>query len=145
MLAGGSIFSYGGDFGFMGLFIMRADLRKKGLGTVLWHRRRDHPIRRLKPGAAIGMDGVFDMVPFYERGSIKSAFRDVRYQGAALGRNDAGVIELGRTDFAEIAAYDCAFVPTSREAFLARWISAPGVMRENGKLAGYGVARPEVQ
>ena len=34
LAGGGSIFSYGGDFGFMGLFIMRADLRKQGLAIV---------------------------------------------------------------------------------------------------------------
>ena len=130
----------------MGLFIMRPDHRKKGLGTVLWHWRRDRLLERLKPGAAIGMDGVIDMVPFYERGEFRVAFRDVRYQGFAHGTNDANVVELGSADFAEIAAYDRAFVPTAREAFLMRWVSAVGVitmgMRESGRLTGYGVARP---
>lgn len=147
LAGGGTIFSYDGDFGFMGLFIMRADLRKKGLGTLLWHWRRDHLIARLKPSAAIGMDGVFDMVPFYERGGFKRAFRDVRYQGAALGGSDnPKIVELGGEDFSEIAPYDRNFVPASRDAFLARWISAPGVIirgvREKAALAGYGVIRP---
>ena len=83
LAGGGSIFSYGGAFGFMGLFIMRADLRRQGLGAVLWRWRRDRLIARLKPGATIAMDGVFDMAPFYERGGFKSAFRDIRYQGLA--------------------------------------------------------------
>ena len=44
MVGGGSILSYGGAAGFMGLFILRADLRRQGLGAVLWHER----LRRLR-------------------------------------------------------------------------------------------------
>jgi hypothetical protein len=146
LAGGGSIFSYSGDFGFMGLLIMRADLRKQGLGKVLWQWRRDRLLARLKPGAGICMDGVFDMVPFYERGGFKSAFRDVRFEGTAVGTSEPTAALLDSGDFPEIAVYDRAFVPAVREAFLARWITAPGVVtvgiRENGKLAGYGVARP---
>jgi hypothetical protein len=146
LAGGGSIFSYGGDFGFMGLFIMRADLRQKGLGTALWHWRLNRLLERLKPGAGICMDGVFDMVPFYERGGFKKAFRDVRYQGSAVGAADPEVVTLGTGDFAKIAAYDRGFLPAARDAFLARWIAAPGVitmgLHENDELAGYGVARP---
>lgn len=147
LAGGGSVFSYGGDFGFMGLFIMRADLRKRGIGSALWHWRRDHLLARLKPGAAICMDGVFEMVPFYERGGFKSAFRDVRFEGTSVGAVEpTGTVLLGSKDFQEIAAYDRAFVPAAREAFLSRWLAAPGVIslgvRENGTLAGYGVARP---
>jgi len=79
LAGGGTIISYGGRFGFMGLFIMRRDLRNRGLGTTLWHWRRDELRRRLDPDAAIGMDGVFDMVPFYERGGFKAVYRDLRY------------------------------------------------------------------
>lgn len=146
LAGGGSILSYGGDYGFMGLFIMRADLRKQGLGKVLWHWRRDRLLARLKPGAGVCMDGVFDMVPFYERGGFKSAFRDVRFEGIADGTSDPAAIILGNGDFPDIARYDRAFVPAARDAFLARWISARGVVtvgvRKNGNLAGYGVARP---
>ncbi|MDX2155974.1 MAG: GNAT family N-acetyltransferase [Hyphomicrobiaceae bacterium] len=146
LTGGGSIFSYGGGFGFMGLFIMRADLRRQGLGAALWHWRRDRLIARLKPGAAIAMDGVLDMVPFYERGGFRRAFRDVRFEGIANGAPDPAVVALGSRDHAEISAYDQAFVPASRDAFLSRWIAAPGVIalgaRAAGQLIGYGVARP---
>jgi Acetyltransferase (GNAT) domain len=74
------------------------------------------------------------------------AFRDLRFQGVASGVRDAGVVDLASADFAEIAAYDRAFTPAARDAFLAGWIAAPGVivmgLRENARLAGYGVARP---
>lgn len=146
LVGGGSIFSYGGDFGFMGLFIMRPDLRKQGLGTALWHWRRDQLIARLKPGAGIAMDGVFEMVPFYERGGFQSAYRDVRYQGIAAGTHDPAVQALDAADVPDVIAYDRPFFPASRETFLSRWIAAPGAiamgLRQNGALVGYGVARP---
>ena len=50
LAGGGSIFSYDGRFGFMGLFIMRGDLRNRGCAGVLAdaaaaagaHRLRSH-------------------------------------------------------------------------------------------------------
>lgn len=39
LAGGGTIFSYGGAFGFMGLFIVRRDLRSAGLGAKLWRHR----------------------------------------------------------------------------------------------------------
>jgi hypothetical protein len=143
---GGTIFSYGGRFGFMGLFIVRAGLRNQGLGAVLWHWRLNRLRQRLAPGASIGMDGVYDLVPFYERGGFRPAYRDLRFQGSAAGEEVPGTVALDGRDFAEIEQYDRAFVPAPREEFLRRWIEQPGArvvgLRENGALAAYGVARP---
>ena len=63
LLGGGTIFSYDGDFGFMGLFILRPDVRGQGLGAWLWHERVSRLKQRLKPDASIGMDGVLAMAP----------------------------------------------------------------------------------
>lgn len=146
LAGGGTIFSYDGKFGFMGLFIMRADMRGRGLGTELWHWRRDHLLARLDPGAAIGMDGVYDMVPFYERGGFKPAHRDVRYQGTAAGSAHPGVATLGEADFDDIDRFDRTCFPAPRTAFLRLWLTRPGVhvagVREEGRLVAYGVARP---
>lgn len=146
MAGGGSIFSYDGRFGFMGLFIIREDLRGQGLGTVLWHWRRDALLRRLEPGAVIGMDGVFDMVPFYERGGFKAAYRDLRYQGIATGRRSGRVVSLSMADFEDIEAFDRIFVPAPRKAFLKGWLGQTGAqtvgIREDGEIVAYGVVRP---
>jgi GNAT superfamily N-acetyltransferase len=146
LAGGGSIFSYSGRFGFMGLFIIRADLRTQGLGTLLWHWRRNALLRRLEPGAAIGMDGVFNMVPFYERGGFKAAYRDLRYQGIATGRHSSRVISLSMADFEDVEAFDRAFFPAPRTTFLKAWLGQTGAqvagIREGGEIAAYGVARP---
>jgi hypothetical protein len=146
LAGGGSIYSYDGRFGFMGLFIMRADLRRQGLGAPLWKWRRDTLLRRLRQGAAIGMDGVFEMVPFYEKGGFKPVYRDLRYQGIATGQRSGRAIALSPSDFEDIETYDRAFFPVPRAAFLKGWLSQDGAhiagIREGGKIAAYGVARP---
>jgi len=146
IVGGGAIISYDGAFGFMGLFIMHKELRRQGFGTHLWHWRRDHLLDRLSSGAAIGMDGVYEMVPFYERGGFQPAYRHVRYQGTATGQPHADVIALSTDDFAEIAAFDGAYFPAPRETFLRLWLGAPGThlmgIRDHGKLTAYGMARP---
>jgi len=146
LVGGGSIISYAGAYGFMGLFIVRPDRRHEGLGRVLWHYRRDHLAARLRPGAPIGMDGVFDLVPFYERGGFAVAHRDLRFEGRAVGAPDPAVESLAVVGAAELAEYDDRHFPVSRAGFLARWITAPGTIsaaiREHGRPVAVGVLRP---
>jgi GNAT superfamily N-acetyltransferase len=146
-LAGaGSIFSYDGRFGFMGLFIMRPEWRGGGLGGALWRWRLARLKERLAPGAAIGMDGVFDMVPFYERGGFREAYRHIRHQGTAAGAPDPAAVRDVDPLLADILAYDGPMFPAPREKFLTLWVTQPGAfvsgVYEKGTLAGYGVARP---
>lgn len=146
LAGGGAIFSYDGNFGFMGLFIVRKDLRGDGLGTKLWRYRRDHLLGRLKPGAAIGMDGVFDMVKFYERGGFRFAHRDLRFEGTARGQPDPAAVPLAILPFATVDRFDRAFFPVPRSEFLRRWIEQPGAhaqaLVEDGNIVAVGVARP---
>ena len=146
LIGGGSILSYGGGYGFMGLFIVRPDHRHGGLGRELWVHRRDRLAARLRPGAAIGMDGVFDLVPFYERGGFAVAHRDLRFEGRAVGAPDPAVEPLSAIGAAALAEYDARHVATPRDAFLAGWISAEGVISaaitERGRLVAVGVLRP---
>ena len=146
LIGGGTIFAYGKAYGFMGLFIMQHDLRGEGLGEQLWHYRLNRLRERLAPGAAIGMDGVFAMVPFYERGGFVFAHNDVRYEGIAKGSLDPAVRRLEPAMFETIERFDRAYVPTPRSAFLRRWVFQPGAyangLFENDQLTGYGVVRP---
>src|SRR5258708_2528686 len=52
-----SVVSYDARFGFMGLFIVRPDLRKQGIGRALWADGMKTKRSRLLAGATIGLDG----------------------------------------------------------------------------------------
>lgn len=146
LAGGGTIFSYGGAFGFMGLFIVRRDLRGAGLGAKLWRHRLELLRSRLAPGASIGMDGVFAMVPFYERGGFALAHKDIRFEGIARGEMDRGVRWFDPSSFPLVDRFDRTHFPVPRTAFLKRWIFQDGAyaagLFEKDQLAGYGVARP---
>src|SRR5215831_398085 len=109
LIGGGSIVSYAGRFGFMGFFIVRPDYRGLGLGTRLWLRRRDLLISRLQSNAAIGMDGVFAMQPFYARGGFVFVNRDLRFEGiGAAAMPEKNLVDLSAVPFAEVSRYDAA-------------------------------------
>jgi hypothetical protein len=130
----------------MGLFIVRGDMRGRGLGRELWQWRRDRLLSRLEPGATIGMDGVYEVVPFYERGGFRAVHRHVRYQGTAAGSPSAHAVVLDAESWDEIERFDRRFVATPRPAFLRAWIAQPGTtvvgVRHDGLLTACGVARP---
>lgn len=146
LVAGGTIISYDAAFGFMGLFIVRADLRGQGLGRALWNYRRDRLRARLRAGASIGMDGVFDMVPFYARGGFSLAYRDLRFEGIATGERHPSVVGLATVPFAQVEQYDRLHVAAPRAAFLQAWLDQSGAIGgaviEDGALVGYGMLRP---
>ena len=151
MVGAGAITSYGGEFGFMGFFIVRPEHRGRGLGNALWHARRERLIARLRPGATIGMDGVFAMQEYYAKGGFVLSHRNIRYRvdvpadATVPGRGEGEVVALAHVAFDDVLAYDRTCFPAARRAFLERWIAPPagralGVLR-GGRLAGYGVVR----
>ncbi len=145
-IGGGSIISYDGLYGFMGLFIMRSDYRGQGLGAQLWQYRRDKLLSRLQANAVIGMDGVFNMAPFYARGGFVLSHRDLRYEGIAHGNKAVDVIPLANINQAMLYAYDNKYFPVPRTEFIKSWINQCGVLGyaiiNNNEMVGYGVARP---
>ena len=146
LAGGGAIISYDGAAGFMGLFIMRADLRRQGLGRILWHERLKRLRARLRPDAPIGMDGVFDMAPFYESGGFKYLYRDLRFEGTAHGALDPAVLPLDQIPWPDLAAYDARVSGLRREGFMRAWLRQEGghgfALSEAGAIRGYGFLRP---
>lgn len=156
MIGGGAITSYGGDFGFMGFFIVRPEFRGRGFGDRLWHARRERLLGRLRPGATIGMDGVFAMQEYYAKGGFVFSHRDIRFRAEipAGGPADAmprppgreeNVVLLGTVPVDEVLAYDRTCFPADRPAFLEGWIAQPDALAlgcvRAGVLCGYGVVR----
>jgi len=147
IVGGGSIVSYGGQYGFMGLFIVHPRHRGRGLGDRLWHERLRRLSRRLSRPAVIGMDGVFDMQHYYAKGGFRFAGRDLRFAGIARheGLVDS-IVSVSEVAFDALANYDRAHFPAPRDDFLRRWIGSPGSHArcafKDGKCAGFGVMRP---
>jgi hypothetical protein len=150
LIGGGAITAYQDEFGFMGFFIVRPEFRGRGYGGTLWHARRERLLARLRPGAGIGMDGVFAMQPFYARGGFVYSHRDLRYRAeipAETGgpKADPNVVPLAAVPFDELVAYDRPCFPAARPAFLQGWIAQPQARAlgylSGDALAGYGVVR----
>jgi len=150
MVGGGAIVSYGGRFGFVGLFIVRPDLRGSGLGRTLWERMRATLLGRLEPGAAIGLDGVLAMEGFYAADGFRSSHRHLRMAGIgaepAAGPVDPALRPLNELPFELVAGLDRECFGFDRSGFLRPWIDPPGGLGlgllEDERLRGYGVARP---
>lgn len=127
LVAGGAIVSYNGQFGFMGLFIVKPEYRSAGIGRQLWYQRRDTLLSRLNEGAAIGMDGVIDMQPFYAKGGFNIAFRDERYvrTGAACEAHK-NISPVSEDDIDAVLAYDALGFGFARPQFMQPWLFLPG-------------------
>ena len=146
LIAGGSIVSYGGRFGFMGFFIVKPDYRSQGIGQKLWMERRNRLLGRLQPGATIGMDGVVALQDFYRKGGFELAFRDERYE--RLGERfiqEKQIDRLQTIDFPYILAYDALCFGLERPQFLKPWLEMPEShsfkFTENGLIKGFALMR----
>jgi hypothetical protein len=150
LVGGGSIVAYGTRYGFMGIFIMRPDCRGRGLGDRLWTERKRLLQERLDPDAAIGMDGVFNMQPYYARGGFRFVCRDLRFEGeGAEAPQPDGIVEASSLPFEVIDACDRKHFPGPRSRFLRDWLRRPGGHAlaatgpaAEGGVCGYGVLRP---
>ncbi len=118
---------YGDDYGFVGFYIVRPDLRGHRHGLLLAERA----LERL--GARrIGIDGVLNKQRQYAKFfGFEFACRNIRFGGVVSGSAPAGdLTDVRSVSFAEIAAYDRRFFPAPRENFLragsecrTRWLT----------------------
>jgi GNAT superfamily N-acetyltransferase len=151
LIGGGAITSYNGEFGFMGFFIVRPEYRGQGLGNTIWHARRDRLLDRLRPGAAIGMDGVFTMQDYYASGGFVFSHRNLRFRAdipehaIAQLAEDIAIMPLADVPFEQVLEYDRSCFPAPRTAFVKAWTEQPDALalacHRDGELLGYGVLR----
>src|SRR3954463_3449886 len=114
-----SVVRYGSDFGFLGLYIVRPDLRGRGYGYQLWQAGMAQLGER-----TVGLDGVVAQQENYRRSGFRLAHRNIRYGGQLRidVPQDARISALAGELFAAVLAYDPAFVPAPRESFLRCWL-----------------------
>jgi Predicted acetyltransferase len=137
-----SAVKYGADFGFVGFYIVRPELRGHEIGWRLGERALD----RLQ-GRSIGIDGVLGKQRQYEKFfGFEFAYRNIRFGGAVEATaSSTDIVPVRDVAFDEVLRYDRLHFPASREAFLRAWLATPhsrglACVRE-GRLRGYGVIR----
>ena len=138
-----SVVRYGADFGFLGLYIVRPDLRGRGIGYRLWQAG----MARLA-GCTVGLDGVVAQQENYRRSRFSLAHRNVRYGGSpciAPTRDDR-IRDIDGTLLEAVLACDRTFFPAPRASFLRCWLAPDGhrtaqACVEDGAVQGYGVIR----
>jgi GNAT superfamily N-acetyltransferase len=131
---------YPTGFAFLGLFIVRPELRGRGLGRSMWAAAMER-----MADDVVGLDGVVAQQGSYARSGFVLAHRSIRY-GGTLARA-AGV--PGARDLADhdaVRDYDRACFGAPRPRFLSAWLSQAGArvacVVDGGSVRGYGVLRP---
>jgi ribosomal protein S18 acetylase RimI-like enzyme len=137
-----SCVNYDDRFAFLGFYIVRPDLRGRGLGWKLWQAAIAHAGAR-----TIGLDGVVAQQDNYRKSGFKLAYRNVRYGGrVAPAGAPSRVGPLADVPLATVAADDAIVFPAPRENFLRAWIGTSGhtgrALLRDGALAAWGVIRP---
>lgn len=138
LAAGISVVRYGGDFGFLGLYICQPKFRGQGFGRAVWQAGLAHLGAR-----TIGLDGVPDLQPYYASVGFEKAHDTLRLVGRP--QLDPPPSRTARAVPLDAAlALDRACFPARRTDFLANWLRRPRLVRAvfaDGDLKGYGVAR----
>jgi len=70
-----SAVSYGGGFGFIGLYIVKEEYRGRGFGLAIWREA----CRRLA-GRVVGLDGVVAQQENYRKSGFELAYRHIRFR-----------------------------------------------------------------
>jgi len=132
---------YGDSYAFIGFYIVRADLRGRGIGAPLFQRALERAA-----GRAVGLDGVPAGRASYERRGFVLAHRNVRWRTMGGGERLAELVPLSFVPFGELRAFDAAVFGVDRERFLRAWVDRPDghalAHVRGGRLVGYGVLRP---
>jgi ribosomal protein S18 acetylase RimI-like enzyme len=137
-----SCVNYDDRFAFLGFYIVRPDLRGRGLGLSVWQAAIAHAGAR-----TIGLDGVVAQQGNYRKSGFELAYRNVRYGGrVATAGARPGAAPLADIPLSIIAADDATVFPAPRLDFLRTWISTTGhvgrALVRDGALVAWGVIRP---
>lgn len=144
-----SAVQYDQNFAFAGFFLVKPELRGRGIGGRLIEAGAAH-----LTALCCGNDGVVTQQDNYRKLGFVTAHRNIRYAGSAAGdpaavdsaARSAGLLQpLERLDFDAIAAFDYQHFKAPRRLFLECWIKQPGsralAFVENGAIKGCGVIR----
>jgi GNAT superfamily N-acetyltransferase len=141
MLSAISAVAYGDDFGFIGLFITRPDVRGRGYGRTVFQAGMDRLQNR-----SIGLDGVPAQQANYRTKGFMPDYGNTRYSGHLNGRValSGTVVPVTSEHTAMLSTFDRAHFPAPRLVFLTHWLQlsdSAGVCLEGETVVGFGTAR----
>ncbi len=134
--------NYDSRFSFAGFYIVRPGYRHQTYGQQIWNAGLAHT-----EGRNLGGDGVYEMMDKYQKISgFNFAYRNIRWEGVADGKEQEELVPVGSLPFEEILAYDTDHFPVSRRKFLEKWISQPestalAFPGKDNTIQGYGMIR----
>jgi GNAT superfamily N-acetyltransferase len=131
---------HGSGFGFLGLYIVKAEHRGQGFGVELWRAALEHLGDRM-----VGLDGVVAQQENYRKSGFRLAVRNIRQKGRGGGAPPPGLTDLAAIPIEEVLRYDETAFPAQRTEFLKSWIGQPQAVGfgavDGRRLRGYGVLR----
>jgi GNAT superfamily N-acetyltransferase len=138
-----SAVKYEGEFGFVGLYIVRPEYRGKGYGIALWNKAMEYI-----EGCNAALDGVVAQQENYKKSGFILAHRNIRYELHENSKsiiNDKNVIDIKDIEFSRISEYDKRHFLYERDVFLVKWLTqknaASRVYISGDDVQGYGVIR----
>lgn len=136
-----SVVRHSDDFGFLGFYLCRPDLRGQGHGWATWQAGMAHLGARV-----VGLDGVPDQEENYRTSGFALAHRAHRFVGPVDGRAHAGITIASLSDMADILTLDLGISGTPRTAYLSTWVQPTAsrqtmLLRRDGAIAALGTIR----
>jgi GNAT superfamily N-acetyltransferase len=136
-----SAVAYDNSCGFLGFYVVKPELRGKGIGTRLTEKCLKYLGDR-----NIGLDGVVENEEKYQKiMKFRSFYSNLRFEGKGGGKVPDGLIKLPKVPFKDLLEYDRKMFPAPRSSFLEKWIKQPESYSfaaiEAEKLKGYGIIR----
>ena len=137
-----SVVTYQPGFAFLGFYIVKPELRGQGHGFRLWQAGMAQLDNRI-----VGLDGVIAQQANYKKSGFVLAHRNIRFGGAPACEQprDPRIVPIDPGVVDAVIAYDRAFFPAARDAFMRCWLRPDRrtgrALIEDGTIRGYGVVR----
>ena len=136
-----SAVAYDDSFGFLGLYVVKSEYRKKGVGLKLTEKCLEYLGDR-----NIGLDGVVENEKKYQQVmKFRSSYSNLRFEGRGGGEVPDGLVKISEVPFEKLLDYDRKMFPAPRSRFLEKWVNQPDsyafAALEERDLKGYGVIR----
>ena len=140
-------------YGFLGLYIVRADHRGLGYGRQLWQHALDH----LEEVSCIGLEAAETRIDDYSTWGFQAASPTTRWQRSDMNATDLEpfpslplglqIVEGDAIPEAAVQIYDAQREPSPRPHFLSDWLhhragTVLALMDSQQRCHGFGRIRP---